>query len=172
MAEEICTNQDQIEWKSWYRLAEKIDDLAVAVGVPAYDKLTEDEDLSFIEPSLPQVEGVMLFETTANAACPLVADRYLQTDFQGAKVAWPGTPMTGAGGHAFYDTYITNGNLFFVHEEDHCWCKMIFKDNCQVKYCNMSHDLLYYGKRVCIKCWTKHCQENINLKEIFKYRFP
>ncbi len=40
-------------------------------------------------------------------------------------------------------------------------------DICQVPKCRQSADLIYLGKGVCNKCYDKHCEGKINLKEIF-----
>jgi len=127
MAETLCSRlEDWVQWSHWYRLAEKIDEVAANLGVPDYEPLTEDEDTPFVFGDLPQVTAYQYFEVIPNGGCPLVADRYLLDSFQGAKIDGDGTPFSGAPGHPFIAQYITDNNLYFVHDEDACWCKTIF----------------------------------------------
>jgi len=39
---------------------------------------------------------------------------------------------------------------------------------CDIKNCRGDTYLTYYGHNVCQICWEKHCDEEINLKEIFE----
>lgn len=41
------------------------------------------------------------------------------------------------------------------------------KDKCQVPKCKNESTMSYLGKRICSKCWAKHCSSNkFDLKKI------
>ena len=126
----ICAGSDKVEWKHWRQLAQEIDDLAAYLGTPDYEKLTTDPTLPFIEPTLPQVTGVLELEVTASAAkneCPVVSKKAILQDFNDAAVCFRSGNMTGAQYRDFYSEYIDAGRLFFVQEETPCLCKTIYK---------------------------------------------
>lgn len=145
---EICDGSDTIiRWEHWRKLAELVDDLAVYLRTPGYTSVMQlIEPLGahpFAEPKLPQVTGVLEFilepgteigegPTIPNLfACPTVTNRAILTEFDGIVVDMfslpSGTPMPGQGAYQFYSGYAANEDLFFVNEEDGCWCKTIFK---------------------------------------------
>jgi len=40
---------------------------------------------------------------------------------------------------------------------------------CDVKHCKQRDlHIIYYDKSICMKCWLSHCENNINLKELFE----
>lgn len=133
MAEVICENTDAVEWAHWRRLAEKIDEMAVNLATPGYTPLTTDTSLPYVEASLPSVSAVMEFDLDPHdTSGPRVIGRRLVVDFGGAAISWPGTPMTGTGAYEFYGDFASgddNNALYFVHENDDCLCKTIFRVN-------------------------------------------
>lgn len=145
---EICDGSDTIiRWEHWRKLAELVDDLAVYLKTPGYTSVIQlIEQLGaqpFTEPKLPQVSGVLEFvlepgtevgegpNIPNSSACPTVTNRAILTAFNGIPVNMfslpSGTPMPGQGAYQFYSEYAADGKLFFVNEEDDCWCKTIFK---------------------------------------------
>jgi len=54
--------------------------------------------------------------------------------------------------------------IFLSNNQINGWlCKM-----CSVKNCKGPNEMIYYGKYICFDCYNKHCQNKINLKELFK----
>lgn len=148
MATAICTNSDQVLWSHWHALATAIDNLAVTLNTPGYTNLVDDDTLPFIVDNLPQVEGVIHFTVTPGAqkctdaddavpydneanCCPVITDIQLLTDFVGSppshNIDFVANSFTGLDTYDFIKQYADNDRLYFVHEEDDCWCKTIFK---------------------------------------------
>lgn len=43
----------------------------------------------------------------------------------------------------------------------------MIKMKCEIKNCRDEGSYTFYNHQVCENCWTKHCNDKINLKKIF-----
>lgn len=126
----ICAGSDKVEWRHWRQLAQQIDDLAASLNTPGYEPLTSDTTLPFSVATLPHVTGVLRLEVTTSSEkneCPYVSSAAILKGFNQSAVCFRSDNMTGADFEEFYSDYIDAGRLFFVQEENDCFCKTIFK---------------------------------------------
>jgi hypothetical protein len=147
---DICTESDKVLWTHWRSLASAVDGLASTLNTPGYTNLVSDDTMPFIMADLPSVDFVIEFtltpgtETCTNsddsvpydneaAACPTISSIDLLTTFRrggqgGLEIDFSSEVFNGISSpHSFLKDYADNGKLFFVHEEDDCLCKTIFK---------------------------------------------
>lgn len=109
--------------------------------------LTVDKSTPYSFSALPSADMLMMFELTAgtetttdsddappydneSSGCPTISDRYLMTDFEGnggQKIDFNTVYPDGLAGYTILKEYADNDKLFFVVEEDDCWCKTIFR---------------------------------------------
>lgn len=129
MAETICTGADtKIPWRHLRRIAELIDELAATMATPAWSDITDDDAHPFVAASVIPVEFVQHFEITNRNGCPMVASRYLLDGFagMGGQAVQMGTAPASVN-YQFLADYAADNKLFFVHDQDDCWCNKIFK---------------------------------------------
>lgn len=115
----------QITWKETRDLAQLIDELAGRMGTPDYVPLLTDMTTPFPLTETPDIKFTLEFEisdpsvTDDDGEAPEIREQRMMTGVEGGATALRlEEPLSNLA---------ESGDLYFLHNEDDCWCKTLFQ---------------------------------------------